>query len=101
MEKRMYLLINNIKEKLALYPNLKYPYHYDFVIAKEGDEYKFYSYSSVNKYPELNKFLQDLMLEKYRHLIQQEATFFIEINDKSNIKVDINYIESFIEEFEL
>jgi hypothetical protein len=101
MVKRMCLLIKIIKDKLTLYPNLKYPYHYDFVIAKEGDEYKFYSYLSVNKYLELNNPLQDLMLEKYKHLIKQEATFFVEITNKSNTKVDINYIESVTKEFEL
>ncbi len=97
----MSLLIKTINNLLVLYPKLGDLYHYDFTVTNESGDYKVYPYSSVNKYPELNKAIQDLMLEKYKHLIEQEATFFIEITNKNSIKVDINYIKSVTEEFKL
>jgi hypothetical protein len=90
---------------LEEYPDaeIEEPYKHSFVVVKEQGQFPFkaYSYSSVNKHPKLNEYIEELIIEKYKEFIEQEATFFVEITNKSNIKVDINYIKKSIEEFGL
>ncbi len=99
MENIMSLLINSIKDLLDSNIGIKELYSYDFVIVKESNEYTFYSYSSINKYPQLNKAIQEFVLEKYRDLIEEEGVFFIEITNKNTIRVSVNIIKNITDEF--